>query len=77
MQFKGATMEQYVLIIVNPLRLRQRGHHFANDILKCILYNKNHHIVVQILLQFVPEGPINNMPALVQMIARHWTGDKP
>ena len=26
---------------------------------------------------FVPKGPINNIPALVQIMAWHWPGDKP
>ena len=28
-------------------------------------------------LKFVPKGPINNILALVQIMAWHWTGDKP
>ena len=28
-------------------------------------------------LKFIPEGPINNIPALVQKMAWHWPGDKP
>ena len=30
-----------------------------------------------ISLKFVPKSPINNIPALVQIIAWHWSGDKP
>ena len=32
---------------------------------------------LQISLKFVPKGPINNIPALVQVMAWHRTGDKP
>ena len=32
---------------------------------------------VKISLKFVPNGPINNIPALVQMMAWHRLGDKP
>ena len=28
-------------------------------------------------LKFVPKGPINNIPALVRIMAWRWTGDKP
>ena len=28
-------------------------------------------------MKFVPEGEINNIPALVQIMAWHWPGDKP
>ena len=32
---------------------------------------------MQISLKFVPKGPINKIPDLVQMMAWHWTGYKP
>ena len=35
---------------------------------------------IKISLDFVPKhakGPINNIPALVHIMARHWLGDKP
>ena len=34
-------------------------------------------ILIKILLKFVPSGPINNIPALVQIIAWRRPGDKP
>ena len=45
--------------VINPLRSRQNGRHFADDIFKCIFLN------VKILLKFVPNVTINNIPALV------------
>ena len=30
-----------------------------------------------ILLKFIPQGSINNIPALVQIMAWYWPGDKP
>ena len=33
--------------------------------------------MIEISLKFVPKGPINIMPALVQITARHRPGDKP
>ena len=34
-------------------------------------------ILIKISLKFVPKGPINNIPAMVQIMAWHHPGDKP
>ena len=47
-----------------------------DDIFKCIFLDENVYISIQISLQFVPKGPINNMPALVQIMAWRRPGDK-
>ena len=39
--------------------------------------NENVIISIKISLKFVPKGPINNIPALVQMMAWYRLGDKP
>ena len=39
--------------------------HFADDIFKCIFLNENVWIPVKISLKYVPKGPINNIPTLV------------
>ena len=62
---------------LNTLKPRQNGHYFPDDIFKCIILNENVGISINILLHFVNRGPINNIPALVQIMARHWPGDKP
>ena len=62
--------------LINTLRPRQNGLHFL-DIFKCIFVNENVWISIKISLEFVPKGPINNIPALVQIIAWCWRGDKP
>ena len=49
----------------------------ADDIFKYIFLNENVWISVKISLKFVPKGPINNMPALVQIIPWCRPGDKP
>ena len=64
-------------IEVNTLRLRQNGRHFVDDIFKCISLNENIWILVTISLKFVTKGPINNIPALVQIMAWHRPGEKP
>ena len=62
---------------VNTLRLRQDGRHFADAIFKCIFLNENVWIPIKISLKFVPKGPINNIPGLVQIMAWRRPGDKP
>ena len=64
-------------IWINTLRPRQNGRHFADDIFKCIFLNENIWISIRISMKFVPEGPINNIPALVQIMAWRRPGDKP
>ena len=51
--------------------------HFANDILKCLFLNENVWISIMISLNLVPRGPINNIPALVQIMSWRRPGDKP
>ena len=62
---------------INTLRSRQHGRHFADDIFKCIFLNENVSISIEISLKFVPKGPINNISALVQIMAWRRPGDKP
>ena len=63
--------------LFNTLRLRQNGRHFTDDTFKCVSLNENIWIVISISLKFVPKGPINNIPALVQIMAWRRPGDKP
>ena len=62
---------------VNTLRPRQNGRHLPDNIFKCIFLNENILNLIKISLKFVPKGPINNIPALVQIMARLRPGDKP
>ena len=62
---------------LNTLRPRQNGRHFADDIFKRIFFNENVWISIKISLKFVHKGPINKIPALVQIMAWHRIGDKP
>ena len=65
------------LVLLNTLKLRLHGRHFADAIFKCIFLNENVWIPSKISLKFVPQGPINNIPALVQIMAWRRPGDKP
>ena len=62
---------------INTLRPRQNGRHFADDIFKCISLNENVWIPIKIPMKFVSNGPINNTPALVEIMAWRRPGDKP
>ena len=63
--------------LVNTLRPRQNSRHFPDDIFKCIFLNENVWILIKISLKFVPNGSINNIPALVQIMVWRRPGDKP
>ena len=65
------------LSLINILRPRQNGRHFADDIFKRIFLNENVWIPIEISLKLVPYGPINNIPAIVQIMAWRRSGDKP
>ena len=62
---------------INTLRLRQNGRHFPDDIFKCIFLNEKICITIKNLLKFVPQGTMNNIPVLVQVMASRQPGDEP
>ena len=61
----------------NSLRPRLNRRPFADDIFKCIFLNENEWISPRISLKLVPKVQINNIPALVQIMAWRRSGDKP
>ena len=63
--------------VVNTLRPRQDGRLFPDDTFKRIFLNENIIISIKISLKFVPKGPINNIPTLVQIMTWRRPGDKP
>ena len=65
------------LVFINTLRPRQNGRRFADDTFKCIFLNENVRLSIKISLKFVPNGQINNNPALVHIMAWHRSGNKP
>ena len=65
-------------MILNTLRPRQNERHLPDDILKCIFFqNENVSISTKILLEFILKCPINNILALVQILAWRRLHDKP
>ena len=61
----------------NTLRPRQNVRRFTDDTFKRIFLNENVRISIKISLKFVPQVPINNIPALVQIMAWRRPGDNP
>ena len=72
-----STSRCFFFCLYNTLRPRQNGRHFPDDIFKWIFLNENVWISINISLKFVPRGPINNIPTLVQVMAWRRPGDKP
>ena len=69
--------QSYGMKILNTMRLRQNGHHLPDDIFKCIFLNENVFVSIKISLKFVPKGPINDITALIQIMAWRCQGKKP
>ena len=63
--------------LLNTLRPRQNGRHFADDTFNRIFLKENVRISINISLKFVPKSPIDNIPALFQIMAWRRPGDKP
>ena len=62
---------------VDTFRPKQNGVYFVDDIFKLIFLNENVWISIPSSPKFVTEGPFNNIPALVEIIAWCRPGDKP
>ena len=68
---------QCAFLCINTLRPRQNGSLFADDTFKRIFFNEHIRISIKISLKFVPKGLINNIAALVQIMAWRRPGDTP
>ena len=75
--YLSCMFSRVLIYLINTLRPRHYGRHFPDDIFKWIFVNENAWISINISLKFVPRGPISHIPALVQMMAWRWPGDKP
>ena len=74
--YSGDSGGSYPIYIYQPLNSSppgKNGRHFVVDIFKRIFLNRN----VRVSRKFVPLGPIDHKSALVQVMARCQTGDKP
>ena len=61
----------------NTLRPRHNGSHFADDTFNRMFLKENVRISMKTSLKFVPKIPIDNIPALFQIMAWRRPGDKP
>ena len=70
-QCSSLTLEKWwALYFIYTLRPEQDGHHFADDIFKCIfLGKKNYCISIQIMMRLIPKGPIESKWVWVQVMA--------
>ena len=62
---------------MNMLKLRHNDHHFSDDKFKCIFLNGNFWILDKKSLEYVLLGLINDIIALIQVMAWRRTGEKP
>ena len=76
-QWHNCVNRIHIFIELNTLRPRQNGRHFTHDIFKCIFFNENVKNVITFSLRFVPNGPNNNISALIQIMAWRRPGVKP
>ena len=72
--------------VISMMRMKSSGpllltwlndQHFADDIFRCIYVCVNFDILIKISPKFVPKGPTDNNPALIQIMAWCRIGDKP
>ena len=71
---------QYAVLwncMFNTLRPRLSRRHFADDRFRYIFLNENILISIKKITEFIAKGPINKLPALVQIMAWRRPGDKP
>ena len=62
---------------INTLRPRQGRCHFTDNVFKYVFLNENFWISNKISLKYVPWGIIDNMAALVQVMAWYTASNKP
>ena len=55
--------------VINIIRLKQNGHHFADKTYKLLSLIAHSCILIKISMKFVPKGPVDPKPSLVQIIA--------
>ena len=76
-RYKGIFVVLYEPYWLNTSPPRQFGRKIADDTFNCISFNEDVWISIEISLKFVPNGPIDDKSALVQVMAWRRTGDKP
>ena len=67
----------YISFVLTHWGRNKTGRHCTHAIFKCIFVDEDMWISINISLKFVPQCQINNIPALVQIMAQRRPGDKP
>ena len=70
-------LNKYYRKTFNTLRPRQNGHHFTDNIFRCIFVNENFCTLIKFSLKFVPQVSIDNNPVMVLIMAWRRPGSKP
>ena len=76
-RFKCMSTKQLIATINNSSSPGQNGRYFGRRQFQMHFLNENDRIPIRISLNFVPRSPIDNNPALVQVMAWRRTGAKP
>ena len=63
--------------LLTHLLLAKMAANLADDIFKCISMHEKFHVSIRISIKFVHSGSIDNIPALVQIMAWRRPDDKP
>ena len=71
------TKSEILIGYVNSSPSGQNGCNFANDIFRCIFLNEKFCVLIKVSRKFILNGPIDNNPTLVQIMAWRQIGDKP
>ena len=67
----------WIMLIMLTHWGRDEMNNISQTTFKRIFFNENVLISIKISLKFVPNGPIDNIPALVEIMAWRRSGDKP
>ena len=70
------SVSEYVIFKL-PLRPRQDGRYFADNLFTCIFFSENGCILIRFSLKYVRKSSIDNNPTLVQIMAWRRSGAKP
>ena len=62
---------------ITTFRSRWNKRYYLDDIIECIFLNESVLISVKFSLKFFPNGPINNIPSFVQIMAWRRSSHKP
>ena len=74
---KNGEMAAFFVQLEMSGKWRHYGHHFTDDIFRCVFVNEKCCIMIKFSLKFVPKGSVDNNSALVWIMASRRIGDRP